>query len=371
VLHATYERSVNGGPASFQEAGQTRTRGLVVHGDSVHGDGGHQEIRLARFQVESDESTFDDDLGDFQQQITTPFGEEPQLGDEPVDDEPTDIFADEETDDEEADEDSTIDFNAVDEAEEVAPNGIRRFQELESELDDDEEDADDETEPARGTIREFRDLSEPSLDDDDYELPGEDDIDIESLMAPPGDDGPIRFSVPGDLDEVPSDLTPVETDRKLTEERCAEELRKLKASRIADVNLDISLRGTAGKDFPFECTLDTGESFDPRAWSQVTYMWKASKLMHKPLYFEEVALERYGHTWGPCLQPFVSGAHFFGRLPVLPYCMGYTPPCECQYALGYYRPGNCAPYMCPAVPISPRGALMQAGAVVGTAAIIP
>ena len=74
-------------------------------------------------------------------------------------------------------------------------------------------------------------------------------------------------------------------------------------------------------------------------------MWKASALCHKPLYFEDEALERYGHSWGPCLDPLVSGAHFFCKLPVLPYCMGVHPPNECMYALGHYRPGNCAPYM--------------------------
>ena len=72
--------------------------------------------------------------------------------------------------------------------------------------------------------------------------------------------------------------------------------------------------------------------------------WKASNLCHKPLYFEEVNLERYGHTAGPVLQPLVSSAHFFGNIIVLPYKMGVHGPTECQYSLGYYRPGNCAPW---------------------------
>ena len=72
----------------------------------------------------------------------------------------------------------------------------------------------------------------------------------------------------------------------------------------------------------------------------------------------------------PCFQPFVSGAHFFTR-PVLPYCMGVEPPCECIYALGHYRPGNCAPYMCNPVPLSCRGALFEAGVVTGVSAALP
>jgi hypothetical protein len=132
----------------------------------------------------------------------------------------------------------------------------------------------------------------------------------------------------------------------------------------------ITVTGEEGADFPYECTL--GESWhEGRCWEQNTYMWKASALCHKPLYFEEEQLERYGHSFAPCFQPFVSGAHFFTRPFVLPYCMGVEPPCECIYALGHYRPGNCAPYMCNPIPLSPRGALFQAGAVVGTAAALP
>jgi hypothetical protein len=100
-------------------------------------------------------------------------------------------------------------------------------------------------------------------------------------------------------------------------------------------------------------------------------MWKASALCHKPLYFEDEQMERYGHSWGPCCDPIVSGVHFFTRLPVLPYCMGVTPPCECVYALGHYRPGSCAPRYIEPIPISARGALFQAGAVVGVAAALP
>ena len=47
------------------------------------------------------------------------------------------------------------------------------------------------------------------------------------------------------------------------------------------------------------------------------------------------------------------------------------PPHECRYALGYYRPGSCAPYLIPPVPLSLRGALLEAGAVVGGVFLIP
>ena len=121
---------------------------------------------------------------------------------------------------------------------------------------------------------------------------------------------------------------------------------------------------------PTECTLGDYQ-LAARAWTPATMTWKASALCHKPLYFEETQLERYGHTTGPISQPLLSSAHFFTNIAVLPYKMGINPPTECQYPLGHYRPGSCAPWLLPPVPISVRGALMEAGTVLGGIAVIP
>jgi hypothetical protein len=51
--------------------------------------------------------------------------------------------------------------------------------------------------------------------------------------------------------------------------------------------------------------------------------------------------------------------------------MGINPLNECQYALGYYRPGSCAPWLLPPIPISVRGALAEAGTVVGGVSVLP
>ena len=103
----------------------------------------------------------------------------------------------------------------------------------------------------------------------------------------------------------------------------------------------------------------------------MTFAWTASALCHKPLYFEDVQLERYGHSAGPIAQPFLSTAHFFGNIAILPYKMGINPPNECQYALGYYRPGSCAPYMIEPFPLSLRGALYQTAFVAGLITLLP
>lgn len=121
---------------------------------------------------------------------------------------------------------------------------------------------------------------------------------------------------------------------------------------------------------PLECRIRQ-ETFQPRQWTPSQIAWKASGLAHKPLYFQEVNLERYGHTAGPVLQPFLSAAHFFVNIAVLPYKMGIHPPTECQYTLGYYRPGSCAPWIVPPVPLSLRGAVVQGATISGLIALIP
>jgi hypothetical protein len=239
----------------------------------------------------------------------------------------------------------------------------------------------------------FGDLptQQPQLDTPDLEPPpGLDDdggpLELDEIDRPPTDEPPRTFQpIPGpDRSTLPSTLEPeTEQERESPvfdpqtakpedrQESCNESLTNLRAYTIDKVNLSIGVDGTAGEDFPYECGIDDGSLHAGRSWPQTTYMWKASALCHKPLYFENEQLERYGHSWPPCCQPFVSGAHFFTRLPVLPYCMGVEPPTECVYALGHYRPGNCAPYMCDPIPFSWRGAFFQAGAVVGAAAVLP
>jgi hypothetical protein len=117
-------------------------------------------------------------------------------------------------------------------------------------------------------------------------------------------------------------------------------------------------------DLPQECGLGD-RMFQPRCWASKTYTWTASSLCHKPLYFEDEPLERYGHACGPLLEPLVSTGKFFLTLPLLPYEMGLYPPNECIYTLGVYRAGDCSPNMFDAIPLSVRASLFEAGALTG------
>lgn len=163
--------------------------------------------------------------------------------------------------------------------------------------------------------------------------------------------------------------TPAE-EAAQSQQSCEEELAALKADRISTVDLSIRIDGVAGEDFPYECPLGD-EQLQPRVWPEITYTWKASALCHKPLYFEDVQLERYGHSWPRCAQPIMSGAHFFGSMAILPYKMGLQTPNECVYALGHYRPGSCAPYYIEALPFTWRAAAFQTGVITGIHFALP
>lgn len=153
-------------------------------------------------------------------------------------------------------------------------------------------------------------------------------------------------------------------------EDCREELGKLRADTLDSINLDIHVTGVAGNDYPCECRLE-GEEFQPRQFASTTMTWKAAGYCHKPLYFEQWNLERYGHSCHPAIDPFISAAHFFASVPALPYKMGVELPWECIYPLGYYRPGDCAPWTIPAPPISARGAALEAATATGIIFILP
>jgi hypothetical protein len=174
---------------------------------------------------------------------------------------------------------------------------------------------------------------------------------------------------PSDLSQGISTSSPANCNEYQAE--CKRAITELLKRDITTIRVGLEISGVEGEDFPCDCKAGMGlldasmTEFKGRNWCRTNFAWKASGLCHKPLYFEDVQLERYGHSWNPVLQPFMSAGHFFASVALLPYHMGINPPHECVYALGYYRPGSCAPYMIEPFPLSLRGAAFEAAAVTG------
>ena len=86
--------------------------------------------------------------------------------------------------------------------------------------------------------------------------------------------------------------------------------------------------------------------------------WRSPNMSHRPIYFEDVNLERYGNGHGR-FQPVVSGVKFFGTAMLLPYQVGANPPQECVYEMGYMRPGDCNPAYAKERSLDRRGLFYQ------------
>jgi hypothetical protein len=104
-----------------------------------------------------------------------------------------------------------------------------------------------------------------------------------------------------------------------------------------------------------------------RTWSPQRKYFAAAATCHLPLYFQDAALERYGHPVeqfvGPVgrflsypvddpkqstqrnqiIQPFFSAGLMALQIAAWPYNAIMDPPWEAQYDLGYYRPGDMVP----------------------------
>ena len=151
--------------------------------------------------------------------------------------------------------------------------------------------------------------------------------------------------------------------------------QKTSASGMIPIhNLTADIRAPEG-DFPENqqfSTTPAAESLRPnRGWLHPDYQWAAPSVCHGPLYFEEVNLERYGYSRRRPLQPFISGAHFYGNVLMLPYRLVAEPAHECVYTLGHYRPGSRAPFRRHWPPAKWSADVAQGATVAGLIFLIP
>jgi hypothetical protein len=109
-----------------------------------------------------------------------------------------------------------------------------------------------------------------------------------------------------------------------------------------------------------------------RYFPHLEFYWSASNLYHNPLYFENPALERYGHVhFNDCVEPAYSMARFGAQFVGLPYQMALDCACRRQYALGWYRPGDFAPKLIYQPPLNARAAGTAAAVYTGLFFLVP
>ncbi|MDZ4783390.1 MAG: hypothetical protein SGJ19_24350 [Planctomycetia bacterium] len=107
--------------------------------------------------------------------------------------------------------------------------------------------------------------------------------------------------------------------------------------------LEIDIRPTTGtlpEDIALEYVRGQGQvagDVGPR-WYLSPYSWEAPGLFHRPIYFEDVALERHGRSRCAPLQPVLSAARAAGQFVILPAQMVVHRPLDCVYTLGYGKP---------------------------------
>ncbi len=190
-------------------------------------------------------------------------------------------------------------------------------------------------------------------------------------IVEPTPDASSNRSFPGGSLGDSSSLRQQEDDlRQQTYELNCREINGVMLKRsVKDIALKMGPQVESGKSIPQFCSFEGIPAME-RQWLPQDFNWTASAVCSKPLDFQHIQLERYGHSRGPVLQPIFSAAHFFGNVAINPYKVGIHPPNECIYALGYYRPGDCAPWLREPFPLSVKGAASQALYTIGYSAIL-
>lgn len=161
------------------------------------------------------------------------------------------------------------------------------------------------------------------------------------------------------------------------EPESAPPIKPVQLRKMADINpyyddtFDKDIREYAKKRAAEYNVVFGDETYVARNWGPTSLNWEASNFYHFPLYFEDPALERYGHNYHPLVQPAVSVGRFGVQVVGLPYHMTLDPVCRRVYSLGWYRPGECAPKLFYQPELNGQAAVVEAGVVTGLILLLP
>jgi hypothetical protein len=197
---------------------------------------------------------------------------------------------------------------------------------------------------------------------------------FQAELAPVPDSGPGQVARPfrNIADIIPYDN--YEPDRELAaKDPCSNICPRPKGGDCPDCTTDGDPNSVPCPECPWEQDLrrigrqpgEPDREFLPRNFAHIHYCWEPTNLYHNPVYFEDVELERYGHTRHYMVQPVCSVTKFCMQFLMLPYQMSIYPTWDRQYSLGYYRPGESVPYRYQQIPLNLKAAAVEAGWVTG------
>lgn len=112
---------------------------------------------------------------------------------------------------------------------------------------------------------------------------------------------------------------------------------------VVDVEIDIREKSDKAPDDSSSEFVAKESIKRQKEWSSTSAHWEAPNLTYQPLYFEDVALERYGQKHGKIGQIVFSSWDFTINSYLLPYHMLLNRPRKKISPVGFGRPGNCMP----------------------------
>lgn len=185
-------------------------------------------------------------------------------------------------------------------------------------------------------------------------------------VAPPNPEPAVPYNPSV---EVPSPASePASNERRMI--RPLKSIREIKPfSSYAAATTSLSTPNTS-TIHPREEVLQVQGQLERNSASTAVY-WEASNATHNPLYFEDPGLERSGHTFSECVQPFVSLGRFGAQVIALPYSIALDPAWKQESNLGHHRPGECQTPRHMAIPLNAEAAGTAAAAYTGIIYLLP
>jgi len=178
-------------------------------------------------------------------------------------------------------------------------------------------------------------LSEPASQDDvgPSEMSDDDDSELDdNLDAEMSDEDDLELDDDLDTEQDPASL------RRVTDEQIRNNWPK---HSIEEIGLSLHEVGRVPEDR--SGLLKEYGRFGPVSESVKVFAWEAPDIRYQPLFFEDVALERYGQTLPDYRQSVRSAIHFGTAFTGLSLQLLETPSRSCDYSLGYCRPGSYVP----------------------------